>query len=100
VEDLADADSSLLNHPAELALLKRLAEYPEAVAGAAREFAPHVVAYYLRDLAADLHGLYTACRLLEDDAALRAARLQLVAATRQVLAGGLALLGVSAPDKM
>jgi arginyl-tRNA synthetase len=98
--DLADADVALLVHPMELALLKRLAEYPEMVAAAAREHAPHLMAYYLRDLAADLHGLYTACRILEDDSRLRAARLQLIAATRRVLAGGLALLGVSAPDKM
>ncbi|HRH82351.1 MAG TPA: arginine--tRNA ligase [Thiobacillaceae bacterium] len=98
--DLAEADAGLLVHPMELALLKRLAEYPEMVAAAAREYAPHLIAYYLRDLAADLHGLYTACQFLVEDQALRAARLLLIAATRRVLADGLVLLGVSAPEKM
>jgi arginyl-tRNA synthetase len=60
----------------------------------------HGVAYYLKDLAADLHGLYAACQFLVDDEALKLARLALVAATLQVLRNGLALLGVSAPEKM
>jgi arginyl-tRNA synthetase len=98
--DLLDADSGLLRAPQELALLRRLAEFPGTVDAAARELSPHVIAYYLKDLAADLHGLYVACQFLVDDAALRQARLLLVAATRQVLCGGLALLGVSAPEKM
>jgi arginyl-tRNA synthetase len=99
-KDLADADATLLTHPSELALLRRLAEFPETIGAAARDYAPHLVAYYLKDLAADLHGLYTTCRILEEDEALRLARLQLVAATRRVLRSGLGLLGVSAPDKM
>ncbi|MDD3528558.1 MAG: arginine--tRNA ligase [Gallionellaceae bacterium] len=100
VRDLHDADPTLLAHTSELALLGRLAEFPEVCAAAAREMAPHLVAYYLKDLAADLHGLYVACQFLVDDEALKQARLALVAATRQTLANGLALLGVSAPDQM
>jgi arginyl-tRNA synthetase len=98
--DLLDADVSLLREPQELALLKRLGEYPETVNAAARELSPHVIAYYLKDLAADLHGLYVACRFLDAEASLKQARLLLIAATRQVLRDGLALLGVSAPEKM
>ncbi|TCJ14753.1 arginine--tRNA ligase [Parasulfuritortus cantonensis] len=98
--DLGEADPGRLEHASELALLNRLAEFPEVCAAAAREMAPHLVAYYLRDLAADLHGLYVACQFLVDDEALKLARLALVAATRQTLKNGLALLGVSAPDQM
>lgn len=98
--DLLDADVSLLTAPQELALLQRLAEYPETVTAAARELSPHVIAYWLKDLAADLHGLYVACRFLDAEENLKQARLLLIAATRQVLRSGLALLGVSAPEKM
>jgi arginyl-tRNA synthetase len=98
--DLKDADLTLLAHLQELTLLNRLAEFPETCAAAARELAPHLVAYYLKDLAADLHGLYAACQFLVDDEGLKLARLALIAATRQTLRNGLMLLGVSAPDKM
>jgi len=98
--DLQDADPTQLSQPQELALLDCLAEFPEICASAAREFSPHLVAYYLKDLAADLHGLYAACQFLVADEALKLARLALIAATRQTLRSGLALLGVSAPDKM
>lgn len=98
--DLLDADASLLTHPDEMALLKRLAEFPDIIASAAREHAPHLIAYYLKDLAAALHGVYTTCQFLVEDEALRLARLQMIAATRRVLRTGLSLLGVSAPDKM
>ncbi|HEX8979200.1 MAG TPA: arginine--tRNA ligase [Parasulfuritortus sp.] len=100
VESLAGAHPARLEHPLELALLERLAAFPETCASAARELAPHLVAYYLKDLAADLHGLYNACQFLVDDEELKLARLMLVTATRQVLRNGLALLGVSAPEKM
>ncbi len=98
--ELAEADPARLDHPQELALLGRLAEFPETCAAAAREMSPHLVAYYLKDLAAELHGYYAACQFLVEDEALRHARLLLIAATRRVLRNGLALLGVSAPDKM
>jgi arginyl-tRNA synthetase len=98
--DLLDADSSRLVHPQEIALLRRLAEFPEIIETSARDLAPHSLAYYLKDLAADLHGLYVSCQFLVEDEALRHARLLLVSATRGVLRLGLGLLGVSAPDKM
>ncbi|MFA5082506.1 MAG: arginine--tRNA ligase, partial [Hydrogenophilaceae bacterium] len=100
VRDLADADLTRLEHVSELALLNRLAEFPEVCASASREMAPHLVAYYLKELAADLHGLYVACQFLVDDEALKQARLALITATRLTLKNGLALLGVSAPDQM
>jgi arginyl-tRNA synthetase len=84
----------------ELALLARLAEYPDALQQAALELAPHQVAFYLKELAADLHAFYNAERILVDDPALRAARLALLLATRQVLRNGLALIGVCAPERM
>jgi len=93
-------DPSPLVAPRELALLARLAEYPDALRQAAQELAPHQLAFYLKELAADLHAFYNAERILVDDAGLRAARLALLLATRQVLRNGLALVGVSAPERM
>ena len=84
----------------EAALMRRLAEYPELLAGAARELAPHAVAFYLRSLAGEFHSYYNAERILVEDEATRLARLALCAAVRQVLANGLALLGVRAPERM
>ena len=98
--DLPEADCRCLTHPQELDLLRRISEFPETVANAARDLAPHLIAYYLKELAADLHGLYVACQFLVDDDELKRARLSLIAATRQVLRTGLGLLGVSAPEKM
>jgi arginyl-tRNA synthetase len=84
----------------EAALMQRLAEFPELVGAAARELAPHAVAFYLRELAAEFHSYYNAERILVEDEATRSARLALCAAVRQVLANGLALLGVRAPERM
>jgi arginyl-tRNA synthetase len=97
---LANARTDLLVNPRELVLMQRLAEFPELVQGAALDMAPHAVAFYLRDLAADFHSYYNAERILVEDASLATARLALCAATRQVLASGLALIGVSAPQRM
>jgi arginyl-tRNA synthetase len=97
---LAAAPLEALASEREFALAKRLGEYPEMLAGAARELAPHAIAFYLRDLAGEFHSYYNAERVLVDDRTQREARLALCAATRQVLANGLALLGVSAPEKM
>ena len=85
----------------EQALFKRLSQYPALVERAAKAHEPHQLVHYLRDLAQDFHSYYNAhAFLLGDDAPLRNARLNLVVATRQVLANGLALLGVNAPDEM
>jgi len=97
---LKEADTSALDSEHESALLARLGEYPEAVEIAAREMAPHVIAFYLRELAAEFHSYYNATRVLVDEEPLRLARLALVTAVRQVLHNGLLLLGVSAPEKM
>ncbi|MGB3288792.1 MAG: arginine--tRNA ligase [Burkholderiaceae bacterium] len=86
--------------PTEFALMQRLAEYPGTLALAAQELAPHHLAFWLRDCAADFHAWYNAERVLVDDAELRLARLRLASATGQVIANGLELLGVSAPERM
>ncbi|HVL57380.1 MAG TPA: DALR anticodon-binding domain-containing protein, partial [Burkholderiaceae bacterium] len=97
---LAGADIAPLTHPREFALMARLAEFPELIQQACDDLAPHAVAFYLKDLAADLHGYYNAERVLVDDPALRQARLALLVAVRQVLRTGLRLIGVSAPERM
>ncbi|PHM18790.1 MAG: arginine--tRNA ligase [Curvibacter sp. PD_MW3] len=97
---LKDADLSALDSPQAQALMLQLAKYPEMLTAAAQDFAPHDVTFYLRDLAASYHSYYDAERILVDDEAVKRARLALVAATAQVLHNGLAVLGVSAPQKM
>ncbi|MCA6218501.1 arginine--tRNA ligase [Ideonella sp. B7] len=94
------ADLSLLSAPAELALMLKLAEYPEMLSSAAASLAPHDVAFYVRDLAAAFHSYYAAERFLVEDKALAQARLALLSATRHVLRNALAVLGVSAPESM
>ena len=93
-------DLSVLDSPAAQALMLLLAKYPAMLADAARDFAPHDVTFYLRELAASYHSYYDAERILVDDEAVKLARLALVKATAQVLHNGLAVLGVSAPQKM
>ncbi|SAL26014.1 arginyl-tRNA synthetase [Caballeronia peredens] len=96
----AQADLSPLSSDRAMALLNKLAEYPEMLEHAASELAPHAVAFYLRDLAGEFHSFYNAERVLVDDEKERTARIALLAATRQVLENGLATIGVSAPQKM
>ncbi|WP_118181757.1 arginine--tRNA ligase [Paraburkholderia phosphatilytica] len=97
---LPSVDLAPLSSERALALLQKLAEYPDVLTHAADELAPHAIAFYLRDLAGEFHSFYNAERVLVDDEAPRNARIALLAATRQVLANGLATIGVSAPDKM
>jgi arginyl-tRNA synthetase len=99
-EALKGAKLELLKSEKETALARRLEEFPDLLATAARELAPHTVAFYLRELAGEFHSYYNAERILVEDEALRRARLALCAAVRQTLANGLSLLGVSAPEKM
>jgi arginyl-tRNA synthetase len=80
--------------------MSKLAEYPEVLKKAMQELGPHQIAFYLRDLAGELHSYYNAERVLVDDEALKKARLTLLCATRQVLKNGLTLLGVSSPSRM
>ena len=84
----------------ESALLRQLADYPVMVESACRDLAPHVIPFYLKDLAAAFHSYYNAEHFLVKDQDLRLARLSLVAATGQVLKNGLGLLGVGAPEQM
>jgi len=100
VATLASAQLDALKGEREAALARLLDEFPETVAKAAREAAPHDIAFYLRELAAQFHSYYNAERILVDDEVLRTARLALCAAVRQTLANGLSLIGVSAPEKM
>jgi arginyl-tRNA synthetase len=78
----------------------RLAEWPEAAAHAAERRSPHRVSGYLRDLARDLHAFYHRCRVVGEPPATQAFRLDLTVATRQVVATGLGLVGVEAPERM
>ncbi|MDQ0034052.1 arginyl-tRNA synthetase [Variovorax boronicumulans] len=97
---LATVDLSSLEAPQAQTLMLQLAKYPEMLTAAAKDFAPHDVTFYLRELAGNLHSYYDAERVLVDDETLKKARLALVAACAQVLHNGLAILGVSAPNKM
>jgi arginyl-tRNA synthetase len=99
-DDLKDADLALLTNPREAALTAFLGRFPEVVESAARDLAPHQIAFYLRDLAAEFHGYYNAERMLLDDAALTSARMALSVAVRQVIRNGMSLLGVSCPETM
>ena len=96
----AGADLSPLAGSYERALMNRLADFPDELAAAARDFAPHQITFYLKDLAQAFHGYYNAERFLVDDPTLRDARLALVVATGEVLGNGLSVLGIGAPDEM
>jgi arginyl-tRNA synthetase len=98
--DAKSVNTALLTAPTELALMTLLAEYPAMLTRAAQGLTPHDVAFYLRDLAGAFHSYYAAERFLVDDEALRAARMALLTATRQVIANALGVLGVSAPEQM
>ena len=89
-----------LNEQHEKALIVSLSRYPEVISLAAKNRAPHTLAHYLRDLANDFHTYYNAHTFLVEDQDLRDARIALIVAVRQVIANGLALLGVSAPESM
>jgi arginyl-tRNA synthetase len=98
--ELGERNVARLSELHEKALIRRVTYYPELLESAARALEPHQLAHYLRDLAGDFHTYYNAHTFIVDDVGLRNARLNLVAATRQVLENGLKLLGVSAPEKM
>ena len=95
-----EVDTALLKEPAEEALLEAIAAWPEKVALAARELAPYHLAYYAKDLANAFHTFYNGCKVLTDDAELKAARLLLADCARITLRNVLLLLGVSAPERM
>ncbi|TYO96525.1 arginyl-tRNA synthetase [Desulfallas thermosapovorans DSM 6562] len=95
-----DVNLELLREEAELALARRLADFPEEVALAARQLAPHRIARYVHEVAGLLHSFYNVHRVITGDVELTSARLLLMEATRVVLRNALALLGVRAPEKM
>jgi len=97
---LAGADLSSLSSPYEQALLRRLADFPEELAQAARELAPHQLTFYLKEVAREFHSYYNAERFLVEDVQQRRARLSLAVAAGQVLKNGLAVLGIAAPLQM
>ncbi len=98
--ELVNADLTLLVEDQELQLLQRLLDYPEQIEGAARELAPHLLAFYLKDLSGGFHSYYNSTRLLVEDDGLKSARLALAGAVRQILRNGLEILGVGAPARM
>ena len=98
--EIGERNVALLVEPHEKALVRRVTYYPELLEAAALALEPHQLAHYLRELAGDFHTYYNAHTFIVDDANLRNARLNLVAATRQVLENGLRLLGVTAPERM
>ncbi len=104
---LAKADLGRLDDAGELALIRKIADFPRVATGAAKAHEPHRLAFYLYDLASTFHAQWTRgndlphLRFIQaEDPALTAARLSLIAATRQVISSGLAVLGVAAPDAM
>ena len=99
-EGLASTALDSLTEEHETELLNQLSHYPEVIESAARQHEPHQLAYYLRELANAFHTYYNSHQFLVEDESLRDARLALIVATRHVLAGGLNLLGVSAPETM
>ncbi|NDP43354.1 MAG: arginine--tRNA ligase [Aromatoleum sp.] len=98
--ELADADLAPLTSPYEEVLLRRLADFPGELALAARDLAPHLATFYLKELAGDFHSYYNAERFLVDDVRLQRARLALAAASGQVIRNGLAVLRIAAPEQM
>ena len=94
------ASLSRLNETHEQSLITRLSRFPELVETAALSHEPHQIAHYLRELANEFHTYYNAHQFLVDDVEIRCARLALISAVRQVIANGLTLLGVSAPEQM
>ncbi|MGB8434659.1 MAG: arginine--tRNA ligase [Burkholderiales bacterium] len=98
--DPESADLAPLDSPRELHLMQRLGDFPDILETAAREYAPHQIAFYLRELAGEFHSYYNSDRILVPETPTRLGRAALIVATRQVLRNGLGLLGVTAPEKM
>jgi len=95
-----NAKLSLLDHPAEIALIKKLIQLPELIEDIAKNYQVHTLCFYLIDLADLWHKFYEQCKVLSTDSQLTKARLQLVLSTAIILQTGLKLLGISAPDRM
>lgn len=100
VPDSRVSSLSLLNEPVEIDLIKKMAIFPEEIASAARERAPHRIARYAHELAGMFHTFYNQCRIMGVEPNLQLARIALVTAVRSTLRQALAILGVAAPEKM
>ncbi|HRB20582.1 MAG TPA: arginine--tRNA ligase [Nitrosomonas sp.] len=97
---LEGVDTNTLSNPGELSLLQKLIDFPDMIEAAAKEFSPHLITFYLRELAGEFHSYYNSTRFLVDETSIMHARLALIASVRQILSNGLKLLGVSTPVKM
>jgi arginyl-tRNA synthetase len=97
---LLGTEMDVLNSEYETKLLQGLIDFPQVIEMAAQDLAPHLIAFYLKELAADFHSYYNATRFLVEDEKIKLARMALIAAIAQVLKNGLTLLGVTAPEKM
>jgi len=100
VPTASEVDLSLIVHPSEIELIKKLADWPEEVERSAVDYEPHRLTTYAMDLAALFHAFYRDCRVLGEAPDLTAARLVLVQAAKTVLANVLGMMGVSAPERM
>ena len=98
--DLNDESVSMLTEPEEIQLIKAMARYPEVIRSSAELLEPHRITFYLMNLASFFHTYYNKHRVLTDDKVLTHGRLYLVMAVKIIIRNGLALLGVSAPEKM
>jgi len=95
-----NCDLSVLTHEHEERLIKELNRYQEILKNSARDYEPHVLAYYLKDLAGTFHSYYNSCEFITEDDHVRNARLTLISAVKQIIFNGLSILGVSAPESM
>ena len=100
IDFISDFDPAQLTHPSELELLKTLDHFPEIMTSALKLLEPHDIANYIQGLAAHFHRFYVDCRVITDDNDLSAARIALIKATKIVIANGLKVLSISAPERM
>ena len=100
VPGVEQVDLTLLNKPEEIELIRKLADLPEVIGGAAQALEPSRIARYAHELASQFHSFYTVCRVLGDEKSITEARLILVSATQTVLRNVLRLIGVNAPERM
>ncbi len=100
IEISEDVDYSLLGHPGEINLIKSLIRFPDVIKSAGERYEPQILAEYLRELAQSFHAFYHQCRIIGENDGIMNARLRLARCVRTTIANGLAILGISAPEKM
>lgn len=99
-EEIIISNIEECNHPNELNLIKKIDEFPDAIQNASRNYEPHILADYLRDLASEFHLFYHNCRIIGEDTPTMQKRIALLETAKSVLANGLKILGISAPERM